>query len=553
MREASFDEAYEDVDVADEEENFSVKGGGKANKKALKKMHEASFDDEEAEAYEDVDAADEEEEFSVKEAKTKKTLKKMRSASFDETREHEEEEVEEADIALDASGIPVPEFRYQMWDDLSEEMQLHATILGYDEHTWNYEEINPIETFSYEQISEAEHAHVALVALGFTKESWNCYMNHYDSMHWEDIEANEVASESWTTLGWDKESWVGEHEVPESEDMHWKDLSEEQRAAAAQACYVEESWEMVPFEEWTELVGAPEPEAAGEEDEDERAANIDEELEDVDAVEEEHSAKADESKKLRSASLGEASEDLEEASEDLEEASEDLEEASKDLEEASKALEEASKDLEEASHDYPEAEEAEEVEAEVDIAIDASGVPVPYFRYQLWEDLSMDMQHYASVLGYDEKTWNYEKINPLEAFGFDQISEKAPAAIVPIVALGFTKETWNCYMNHYDAQEWDYVSESFAQLGWDEESWEGETELPETEEMEWKDLSDEQRAAAAQACYVEESWDMVPLDEWNELPVAPEEESMDQQEMEQQELTTVDVSDYPSASPVSAR
>lgn len=44
-------------------------------------------------------------------------------------------------------------------------------------------------------------------------------------------------------------------------------------------------------------------------------------------------------------------------------------------------------------------------------------------------------------------------------------------------------------------------------LGWDEASWQGETEAPDSENNAWSDLTDAQRAALEQLGYDEQYWD----------------------------------------------
>jgi hypothetical protein len=44
-------------------------------------------------------------------------------------------------------------------------------------------------------------------------------------------------------------------------------------------------------------------------------------------------------------------------------------------------------------------------------------------------------------------------------------------------------------------------------LGWDEGSWEEETDPPESDDLYWEDLTSQQRAAAEELGYIQKSWD----------------------------------------------
>jgi hypothetical protein len=47
----------------------------------------------------------------------------------------------------------------------------------------------------------------------------------------------------------------------------------------------------------------------------------------------------------------------------------------------------------------------------------------------------------------------------------------------------------------------------WAALGWDESSWEEETDPPEADDKYWEDLSDSERAAIGQLGYTQALWD----------------------------------------------
>lgn len=63
----------------------------------------------------------------------------------------------------------------------------------------------------------------------------------------------------------------------------------------------------------------------------------------------------------------------------------------------------------------------------------------------------------------------------------------------------------------WDDLSWEDMNSSeqklWSILGWDEDSWEEETDPPESDDTYWEDLTAKQREAAEQLGYTQESWD----------------------------------------------
>lgn len=63
----------------------------------------------------------------------------------------------------------------------------------------------------------------------------------------------------------------------------------------------------------------------------------------------------------------------------------------------------------------------------------------------------------------------------------------------------------------WDDLEWADMNEAeqalWAVLGWDEDSWQEETDPPESDELYWADLSSAQQKAAGELGYTQELWD----------------------------------------------
>jgi len=78
---------------------------------------------------------------------------------------------------------------------------------------------------------------------------------------------------------------------------------------------------------------------------------------------------------------------------------------------------------------------------------------------------------------------------------------------------GNVEDFWN-------AQEWTALTPTeqilWGKLGWNQASWDEEIEAPDSEDKDWAELSDEERIAATQLGYVEETWNGVEVQEIRE-------------------------------------
>jgi len=174
-----------------------------------------------------------------------------------EGRKTQEEEVEEYDW---------PAFRYVSYselfnDDVSVALEFTADAdplsdfvsdnlikaLGYTEETWNSPGTAEIEQIAFSDLSDDQRT--AAASLGFTEETWDCNQNHYVGYGWSDLQQYGLAT-YWAALGYNRARWEGLAGPPAAVDLLWAELNEAQQNAAEELCYVEETWNMVPLEEW---------------------------------------------------------------------------------------------------------------------------------------------------------------------------------------------------------------------------------------------------------------------------------------------------------------
>lgn len=80
------------------------------------------------------------------------------------------------------------------------------------------------------------------VQLGFSKNTWDCYMDHYRSLTWDELRSKHAAYHSYLALGWTRIQWDGDAVYPASDDRWWGHLADAERAAANGLCYFEANW-----------------------------------------------------------------------------------------------------------------------------------------------------------------------------------------------------------------------------------------------------------------------------------------------------------------------
>ena len=155
--------------------------------------------------------------------------------------------------------------RFQPWDELDEDSKhLYSTNLGYDEFTWNEPGSLWIEHKSFETLQGNASLPPALVdtihyVMGFTEESWDCWINHYVDYHWFELSETQTSSgsaeDAFRALGWTKHKWgsTDRDEWPDSEFKCWLELTAKERSAAEELCYTKELWDKIPLPEWGQL------------------------------------------------------------------------------------------------------------------------------------------------------------------------------------------------------------------------------------------------------------------------------------------------------------
>mmetsp|Transcript_24354 Transcript_24354/g.57891 ORF Transcript_24354/g.57891 Transcript_24354/m.57891 type:complete len:232 (-) Transcript_24354:147-842(-) len=141
---------------------------------------------------------------------------------------------------------PFPHTRFTAWDNLTEGEKFTAESLGYNSFSWNNFEISDLEYVMYDALTELQQTGVA--ALGFDRDSWDCWILHYEGLWWQQLQQAGLA-QYYETLGWNEEMWNTGVGLPITEDYFWYELTEEQKHAAAQLCFNPITWDWIPLDQ----------------------------------------------------------------------------------------------------------------------------------------------------------------------------------------------------------------------------------------------------------------------------------------------------------------
>lgn len=188
----------------------------------------------------------------------------------------------------------------------------------------------------------------------------------------------------------------------------------------------------------------------------------------------------------------------------------------------------------------------------------------PSARYTAWSELNPDAQSSAaSDLGYDESTWDMPGTNDVEQLSwFDlTIDQRVAAVEVALEPSGIAAEqyedVWDCYVNHYSGYDWVELGQygidvHYVALGWDQPSWDGESDPPPSDFTPWIDLTDAEREAADELCFFEEIWDgNYTIPEWEQFATtdAPTSPAEDEDEDQDAEVTQQPAAPTPAPTP----
>jgi len=142
--------------------------------------------------------------------------------------------------SIDFFPYPLPAIRFQPFYQLDESSQTIVTSqLGYTPVTWDSHGFDPIEESSWSELDSDEQDGAR--QLGFDTYTWDCFIDHYRSFSWDQLEEINVR-DSMQVLGWTRDLWGSGLSNPTYEDNWWYQLSYDEQLAANAICYYEKNW-----------------------------------------------------------------------------------------------------------------------------------------------------------------------------------------------------------------------------------------------------------------------------------------------------------------------
>lgn len=171
--------------------------------------------------------------------------------------------------------ISLPRVRFQAWDDLSNTLEDLAESVGYRERNWEAMYTNPIEEIAFGDLAttncitgdtsdiDVRAPNKVLQEMGMNEENWDCWVNHFGGYDWSDMVEYDVA-EAYIALGWNERAWnsLNERDYPDSYGTEWDDLNDAEQQAAANLCYIPETWDELEFDDFidsSEYIASTEP------------------------------------------------------------------------------------------------------------------------------------------------------------------------------------------------------------------------------------------------------------------------------------------------------
>ena len=151
---------------------------------------------------------------------------------------------------------------------------------------------------------------------------------------------------------------------------------------------------------------------------------------------------------------------------------------------------------------------------------------MPAFRYQYFARLSKAKQRIArSQLHYKPATWNAHGGNIFASIEKKRWNDLDTNEQDGASKLGFSRDTWDCFLNHYSSYTWDELPTAAKLnhriLGWTRIRWDTQ-DRPPSEGKWWHELTSAEQSAASGVCYFEANWDSVDMNpNPSYFPIAP--------------------------------
>lgn len=152
---------------------------------------------------------------------------------------------------------------------------------------------------------------------------------------------------------------------------------------------------------------------------------------------------------------------------------------------------------------------------------------IPFFELESKVDVDYILAA-ETKLGYDGVSWD-SFTNVVEDADWESLVDLELDEGAEM--LGYEEDSWDCCLNHYKDYSWEELRDdvqffphlelAYKILGWSEETWETNAEIP-SEDKDWSELIAFEQAAADYLCFDEYAWNDMslpwPSDEVDETP-----------------------------------
>eukprot|EP00986_Skeletonema_menzelii_P020481 scaffold31292_cov154-Skeletonema_menzelii.AAC.1 len=377
------------------------------------------------------------------------------------------------------------DLRWTPWDDLDRDIQIEVSeALGYNKNNWNNLKTNDVEKLRWSDLSERKKA--AATMLGYDEWSWNCWINNFESFSWRQLYEWELTPYL-ESLGWNSQRWNSQNGPPVLKQKRWDDLTNEQRESARQLCFYKTSYDELNIVEYG--FGFPIERPAARfvpwaDLDSETQATMEQSLGYNDFNWNNPGLNPSELKgwfeMTDSEKRGAEAINCTDSCWDCWQAQynsygwQDLVNRGHNDAYAGLGWSESSWCGESeppatSKRSWDELTEQEQLNA-TELCLD---------RYKQWSSLTFDQQQIAkTALLYKEETWDNVGTADIEMRLFDDLTDSQK---IYAVELGFYEQTWDCFQNHYRAETWRELSPDIRSasevLGWNQSSWDGQEVL----------------------------------------------------------------------------
>jgi len=443
------------------------------------------------------------------------------------------------DVVYNADKISMPRFRFERWKD--SQFQDVASQIAYDESTWETLSYNSIEALAFMDLETTDNIDdslnvtfdkptMILIGMGFTEVTWDCWINHYGGYYWSDLEEYKIAP-YYEALGWTLDTWNSESDFPASSDKNWIELTVEERQAAANLCYIEQTWNQESFstgwlnsseaylasvEPWLRVdesdngpTKCPEVPAGG--------CSVCGEGECVGSPDGIFIFPGQPSVPCglfeNAGHFGVIPLDQCQFLSRIPQIE----------------VCDCGSSIPGAPTAVPSMAPSQTFMPTDSILYNAEEISIPRFRFQRWNDTTKEMQDFATELAYTEYYWERMSTNFIEEVAFgdldsnklirkpwkNRVKSEKPNQV--LAQMGFTEDVWDCWINHYGGYEWDdlikyQIAPYYEVLGWNRDAWNSfvSSDYPESNLKGWASLTPEEQQAATDLCFLERTWNEVP-------------------------------------------